>query len=66
MGRAKLVKMSEDALNLEALEEAGRILRAGGLVAFPTERYMDWAEMPWIRRHPGKFTRQRADRRTIR
>ena len=29
--------MSEDALNLEALEEAGRILRAGGLVAFPTE-----------------------------
>ena len=37
MGRAKLVKMSEDALNLEALEEAGRILRAGGLVAFPTE-----------------------------
>ena len=37
MGRAKLVKMSEDALNLEALEEAGRILRVGGLVAFPTE-----------------------------
>ena len=37
MGLAKLVKMSEDALNLEALEEAGRILRAGGLVAFPTE-----------------------------
>ena len=26
MGLAKLVKMSEDALNLEALEEAGRLL----------------------------------------
>ena len=37
MSRAKLVKMSEDALDQEALEEAGRILRAGGLVAFPTE-----------------------------
>ncbi|MGI6051193.1 MAG: L-threonylcarbamoyladenylate synthase [Bilifractor sp.] len=29
--------MTEDHLDMDALREAGRILRAGGLVAFPTE-----------------------------
>lgn len=37
MGRAKIVRMTEDALDEDALREAGKILRAGGLVAFPTE-----------------------------
>lgn len=37
MSRAKIVRMTEDNLDLQALEEAGRILKAGGLVAFPTE-----------------------------
>lgn len=37
MIRAKVVKMSEDDLDREALSEAGEILRKGGLVAFPTE-----------------------------
>lgn len=33
----KIVSMKEDKLNLEAIEEAGRILKEGGLVTFPTE-----------------------------
>ena len=37
MSHAKIVKMTEDHLDMEALREAGRILRNGGLVAFPTE-----------------------------
>ena len=36
-GKAKIVRMTEDNLDMDALREAGRILRAGGLVAFPTE-----------------------------
>lgn len=37
MAHAKIVRMTEDRLNEEALREAGEILRRGGLVAFPTE-----------------------------
>lgn len=33
----KVVTMTEEKLDEAAIEEAGRILRAGGLVAFPTE-----------------------------
>lgn len=33
----KIVEIKKDNLNKEALNEAGRILRSGGLVAFPTE-----------------------------
>ena len=36
-GKAKIVKMTEENLDMDALREAGRILRSGGLVAFPTE-----------------------------
>lgn len=35
--RAEIVKMSEDALQEDALRKAGEILKNGGLVAFPTE-----------------------------
>ncbi|MEE0956186.1 MAG: L-threonylcarbamoyladenylate synthase [Eubacterium sp.] len=35
--RAKLVCMTEEHLNMDALKEAGQILRKGGLVGFPTE-----------------------------
>ena len=35
--KAKVVKMSEEELDLAALQEAGEILRRGGLVGFPTE-----------------------------
>ena len=35
--RARIVRMTEEQLNREALREAGRILQNGGLVAFPTE-----------------------------
>ncbi len=37
MAHAEIVRMSEDALDMEALRRAGRILKEGGLVAFPTE-----------------------------
>lgn len=33
----KIVEIKKDNLNKEVLNEAGRILRSGGLVAFPTE-----------------------------
>ena len=35
--RAEVVKMSADHMDIEAIQKAGRILREGGLVAFPTE-----------------------------
>ncbi len=35
--RAEVVKMSADHMDMEAIEKAGRILKEGGLVAFPTE-----------------------------
>lgn len=37
MTRAKIVKMTEEHLDMEALREAGVLLRNGGLAAFPTE-----------------------------
>ncbi len=37
MGQAVLAAMTEDALDLQALQTAGDIIRRGGLVAFPTE-----------------------------
>lgn len=37
MSRAKIVRMTEEHLDEAALQEAGKILREGGLVAFPTE-----------------------------
>ncbi|MCQ2499878.1 MAG: threonylcarbamoyl-AMP synthase [Lachnospiraceae bacterium] len=35
--KAKLVRMTEDEMNMPALKEAGEILKQGGLVGFPTE-----------------------------
>ncbi|MCQ2510617.1 MAG: threonylcarbamoyl-AMP synthase [Lachnospiraceae bacterium] len=35
--KAKLVRMTEDEMNMPALKEAGEILKSGGLVGFPTE-----------------------------
>ncbi|MCI6006291.1 MAG: L-threonylcarbamoyladenylate synthase [Blautia sp.] len=35
--RAEIVKMSAEHLNMEEIQRAGRILKEGGLVAFPTE-----------------------------
>ncbi len=37
MARAKIIKMTEDQPDLKALDEAGVLLKNGGLVAFPTE-----------------------------
>ena len=37
MMETKTVKIDEEHMDQEAVEEAGRILREGGLVAFPTE-----------------------------
>ena len=33
----KIIKMDEENIDTEAIDEAGRIIRDGGLVAFPTE-----------------------------
>ena len=65
-GKAKIVKMTEENLDMDALREAGRILRSGGLVAFPTETVYGLGGMPWIRRLHGGYTRRREDLRTIR
>ena len=35
--KTKVVKMLENNLNEEALEEAAEVIKKGGLVAFPTE-----------------------------
>ncbi len=37
MSRAKIIRMPDGKPDIAALEEAGRILKNGGLVAFPTE-----------------------------
>ncbi|MDE7286416.1 MAG: hypothetical protein K2N55_06210, partial [Lachnospiraceae bacterium] len=33
----KVIKIKEENINWQYIEEAGAIIRAGGLVAFPTE-----------------------------
>ena len=33
----KIIKMDEENIDTKAIGEAGRIIQAGGLVAFPTE-----------------------------
>lgn len=35
--KAKIIRMTEDEMNMPALKEAGEILKSGGLVGFPTE-----------------------------
>ena len=35
--KTKVVKMLENNLNEEAIEEAAEVIKNGGLVAFPTE-----------------------------
>ena len=35
--KAEVVAMDAEHLNMEAIQKAGKILREGGLVAFPTE-----------------------------
>lgn len=35
--RAEVVAMDAEHLNMEAIQKAGKILKEGGLVAFPTE-----------------------------
>ena len=35
--KAEVVAMDAEHLNMEAIRKAGDILKAGGLVAFPTE-----------------------------
>lgn len=37
MPRTKLVQINEDAIDEALIEEAGELIRSGGLVAFPTE-----------------------------
>ena len=37
MMKAKMVQMTEKQIDMDALREAGEILKRGGLVAFPTE-----------------------------
>ena len=43
----------------EELKEAARILRSGGLVAFPTETVYVWAAMHWTRTRQEKFMPQK-------
>lgn len=35
--KTKIVRLNEQQIDMQAIEEAGRIIREGGLVAFPTE-----------------------------
>lgn len=35
--KTKIVRLNEQQINMQAIEEAGQIIRKGGLVAFPTE-----------------------------
>lgn len=35
--KTKVITIEENNINMEAVEEAGAILKRGGLVAFPTE-----------------------------
>jgi hypothetical protein len=49
----------------EVLEKAAKIIRAGGLVAFPTETTA-WARMRWTRQQRRRFMRRRDARLTTR
>ena len=64
--KAKIVSMTEEQLDMEALREAGQILKQGGLVAFPTETVYGLGEMRWIRKRPERSIRQRGVLRIIR
>ena len=35
--KTKIIRLNEQQINMQAIEEAGQIIRNGGLVAFPTE-----------------------------
>ena len=35
--KTKVVRIDENNIDMKVIEEAGRILKRGGLVAFPTE-----------------------------
>ena len=45
--KAEVVAMDAEHLDMEAIQKAGKILKEGGLVAFPTETvYGTWRQRP--------------------
>ena len=50
--RAQIVAMTSENLDMDAIKRAGDILKAGGLVAFPTETVYGSEETHWIHRLP--------------
>ncbi len=59
MMKAKMVQMTEKQLDMDALREAGEILKRGGLVAFPTETVYGLGGNALDPEPPEKYMRRR-------
>ena len=57
---------STDGYKPDELEQAAKILKNGGLVVFPTEKFMVWDVTDVVRRLRKKSTRPRIAPETIR
>ena len=65
MDTKEIIIKDREHIEDSELLEAARILREGGLVAFPRRQCMDLGEMPWTKRPLRKFMRPRDAPRTI-
>ena len=59
-------KVDKNQIDEDVIQEAGEILKRGGLVAFPRRQSMDWEQMHWMRRQQKKLMQQKGVRQTIR
>ena len=64
--QTKVVKIDSANIDEAAMKEACDLIRAGELVAFPTETVYGLGRMRCTRRHRKRFMRRREDLRTIR
>ena len=58
-------KVDKHNIDMQIMQEAGEILKKGGLVAFPTETVYGLGRMRWTRRQRERLMQQRADLRII-
>lgn len=64
--KTKVEKINKNQINTDIIEEAGKILKEGGLVAFPTETVYGLGADALNERQQRRFMKQKDGRLTIR